>query len=65
MERTIGNLGQEIWQPSRPYANISREGVRRCRVNSLLSMIPELDEPPKGLPEGAVDLGDGFALLCK
>ncbi|KAJ8579693.1 hypothetical protein M405DRAFT_712474, partial [Rhizopogon salebrosus TDB-379] len=65
MERTIGNLGQEIRQPSKPYANLSREGVRRCKVNTLLSVIPELDEPPKGLPEGAVDLGDGFALLRK
>ncbi|KAG0701436.1 hypothetical protein DFH29DRAFT_990075 [Suillus ampliporus] len=65
MERTIGNLGQELCQPSRPYANISREGVHWCKVNSLLSMIPELDEPPVGLPEGAIDLGEGFALLWK
>jgi hypothetical protein len=65
MERTIGNLGQEIRQPSRPYANLSQEGVRRCQVNTLLSAIPELDEPAKGLPTGAVDLGDGFALLRK
>ncbi|KAG1722369.1 hypothetical protein EDD22DRAFT_983013 [Suillus occidentalis] len=59
------NLGQELCQPSRPYANISREGVRQCQVNSLLSMMPELDEPPVGLPEGAIDLGEGFALLRK
>jgi hypothetical protein len=65
MERTIGNLGQEIRQPSRPYANLSQEGVRRCQVNTLLSVMPELDEPSKGLPMGAVDLGDGFALLRK
>ncbi|KAG1768973.1 hypothetical protein EDD22DRAFT_771576 [Suillus occidentalis] len=65
MERTIGNLGQEIRQPSRPYANLSREGVRRCKVNTLLSIMPDLDEPPKGLPEGSIDLGDGFALLRK
>ncbi|KAG1839882.1 hypothetical protein DFJ58DRAFT_718471 [Suillus subalutaceus] len=50
MERTIGNLGQEIRQPSRPYANLSQE---------------ELDEPSKGLPIGAIDSGDGFALLRK
>jgi hypothetical protein len=65
MERTIGNLGQEIRQPSNPYANLAREGVRRCKVNTLLSAMPELDEPPKGLPQGAVDLGDGYALLRK
>ncbi|KIK25482.1 hypothetical protein PISMIDRAFT_9518 [Pisolithus microcarpus 441] len=27
MERTIGNLGEQIRQPSKPYANLSREGV--------------------------------------
>ncbi|KAG1845771.1 hypothetical protein C8R48DRAFT_616896 [Suillus tomentosus] len=65
MERTIGNLGQDIRQPSNPYANLSKEGVRHCQVNTLLSIMPELDEPPKGLPIGAVDLGDGYALLRK
>jgi hypothetical protein len=65
MERTIGNLGQEIQQPSNPYANLSQEGLRRCQVNTLLSVLPELDEPPKGLPTGSVNLGDGYALLWK
>ncbi|KAG1792516.1 uncharacterized protein HD556DRAFT_1239417 [Suillus plorans] len=65
MERMIGNLGQEIRQPSQPYANLSQEGVRRCRVNTLLSAMPELGDPPKGLPPGAVDLGDGYILLHK
>jgi len=27
MERTIGNLGQEIQQPSKPYENLAKEGV--------------------------------------
>jgi hypothetical protein len=65
MERTIGNLGQELRQPSKPYANMAWEGVRRCPVNALLSMMPELDTSPKGLPNGAKDLGDGYALLRK
>ena len=65
MERTISNLGQELRQPSKPYANMAQEGVRRCQVNALLSMMPELDTPPKGLPNGAKDLGDGYALLRK
>lgn len=65
MERTIGNLGQEIRQPSNPYANLSKEGLRRCQVNTLLSVIPELDEAPKGLSNGAVDIKDGYALLHK
>ncbi|KAG1864466.1 hypothetical protein C8R48DRAFT_601816 [Suillus tomentosus] len=65
MERTIGNLGQEIRQPSEPYANLSREGVRRSQVNALKAMLPELDEPPESFPAGAVDLGDGYVLLRK
>lgn len=27
IERTISNLGQEIRQPSQPYANLSQRGV--------------------------------------
>ncbi|KAG1831174.1 hypothetical protein F4604DRAFT_2023567 [Suillus subluteus] len=65
MERTIGNLGQEIRQPSNPYANLSREGVRRCQVNALKAMVPDLVEPKQDLPQGAVDLGDGYTLLRK
>jgi hypothetical protein len=65
MEHTIRNLGQEICQPSHPYANLSQEGVRCCQVNTLLSAIPELDKPSKALPIGEIDLGDGFMLLCK
>ncbi|KIK36513.1 hypothetical protein CY34DRAFT_26311 [Suillus luteus UH-Slu-Lm8-n1] len=65
MERTIGNLGQEIRQPSNPYANLSREGVRRCQVNALKAMVPELDESKPSLPQTAVDLGNGYALLRK
>jgi hypothetical protein len=63
MERTIGNLGQEIRQHSTFYANLSERGVRRCRVNALIKMVPDL-EPTKPLyPRGAQDLGEGYALL--
>ena len=65
MERTIGNLGQEIQQPSHLFANLAQEGVRRCRVNGLLAAIPELGCPPQGIPESAVDLGIGYVLLPK
>jgi hypothetical protein len=64
MERTIGNLGEEIRQPSNPYANLSQRGLLRCQVNVLTSMIPSLQPPKSNLPWGAVDLGQGFALLC-
>ena len=65
MERMIGNLGQQIRQPSKPYANLAREGVRRSQVNALLFIMPELDSPPKALPRGSIDLGNGYVLLCK
>ena len=65
MERTIGNLGQQIHQPSKPYANLAQEGVRHSQINALLAIMPELDSPPKSLPSGSIDLGDGYALLRK
>ncbi|KIK75797.1 hypothetical protein PAXRUDRAFT_18682 [Paxillus rubicundulus Ve08.2h10] len=65
MECTIGNLGQEIRQPSKPFANLAQEGVRRFQVNALLSMMPELNVPPKGLPHGTIALGDGYTLFRK
>ncbi|KJA18806.1 hypothetical protein HYPSUDRAFT_144447 [Hypholoma sublateritium FD-334 SS-4] len=63
MERTIGNLGEEIRQPSNPYANLSRRGLLRCQVNALTAMIPDLGPPAPSLPRGAVDLGQGYILL--
>ncbi|KAJ7092934.1 hypothetical protein B0H15DRAFT_777192 [Mycena belliarum] len=62
MERTIGNLGEEIKQHSTPYANLSQRAIRRCQTNALKVMIPDL-EPEKGLPAGSEDLGNGFVLL--
>ncbi|KAI1782309.1 hypothetical protein LXA43DRAFT_957563 [Ganoderma leucocontextum] len=65
MERLIGDLGAEIKQPSKPYANLSQRAVRRCQVNALKAMLPELDRSrhPDALPRGAEDLGDRYALL--
>lgn len=65
MERTIGNLGQQIRQPSKPYANLAREGVRRSRVNALVSIMPELDSTPKSRPHKSIDLGDSYVLLSR
>lgn len=65
MEETIGNLGQQMCQPSTPYANLAWEGVWRSQVNALLSLMPELDIPSKPSPHGYIDLGDGYILLCK
>lgn len=64
MERTIGNLGQEIRQHSNPFANLSERGLRRSRVNALKAMYPDFDEDiRKGPPRGSIDLGQGYHLL--
>ncbi|KIJ57914.1 hypothetical protein HYDPIDRAFT_184253 [Hydnomerulius pinastri MD-312] len=65
MERTIGNLKYDIRQPSNYQENFARLGVRRAKVNALLTAIPTLDDTKKGLPYGAISLGDGFVLLRK
>jgi hypothetical protein len=62
MERTIGNLGEEIKQPSQPFANLSERGLRRCQVNALKSMLPQL-EPESKLPRVSIDLGNNYILL--
>jgi hypothetical protein len=62
MEQTIGDLTQELQQPSNPYANLVQHALLRCQINSLKNIIPELEEPT-GLPQNAIDLGDGYVLL--
>ena len=65
LERTIGNLGEEIKQHSNPFANLSQCGIRRARVNSLKAMIPDLEsKATEDLPCGAINLGKGYILLC-
>ncbi|EGO03229.1 hypothetical protein SERLA73DRAFT_119031 [Serpula lacrymans var. lacrymans S7.3] len=61
--RTIGNLGQEIRQPSNPYANLSQRGLLLSQINALKAMIPSLSPPTNPIPKGGVDIGDGYLLL--
>jgi hypothetical protein len=35
LEWTIGNLGEEIKQPSNPFANLSQRGIWHAQVNAL------------------------------
>ncbi|KAA1473446.1 hypothetical protein DENSPDRAFT_779875 [Dentipellis sp. KUC8613] len=63
MERVIGDLGQEIKQPSNPFANLSQRGLRRARVNALKAMIPDLDPEKPKYPRGSMPLDDGYVLL--
>jgi hypothetical protein len=62
MERTIGNLGEEVKQDSRPFENLTNRAITRARVNALYSMIPNL-APKKSLPTTSIDLYDGYILL--
>jgi hypothetical protein len=64
MERTIGNLGQEIRQPSNPFANLSKRGVHRSQVNAITSNLPELVRK-KPVPRISEDLGTGFILSMR
>ncbi|KAI6109372.1 hypothetical protein EDD16DRAFT_1487121 [Pisolithus croceorrhizus] len=65
MERTIGNLGQEIRQPSDPFSNLAQQGIRRCQVNALKAMLPHLDPPENTNPRALVSLSNGYILLAK
>ncbi|KAL6301922.1 hypothetical protein BKA93DRAFT_861789 [Sparassis latifolia] len=58
MERTIGNLGEEIKQPSNPYANLSQ-------LNAVKIMVPHLGvlgEKDNSQDEKTVQLNSGYNL---
>jgi hypothetical protein len=63
MERTIGNLGEEIKQHSNPFSNLAQRGLHRCQVNALKAMIPDIEPVVTDIPRGGRDLGDGYVLL--
>lgn len=63
MERTIGNLGEEIKQHSNPYSNLAQRGLRRCQINALKAMIPDIEPIEDSIPRGAIQLGDKYYLL--
>ncbi|KAF8981243.1 hypothetical protein BDQ17DRAFT_1438524 [Cyathus striatus] len=66
IERTIGNLGKKVKQPSNPFANLSQRGLCRAQTNALQSMCPEFNKSiQKKIPQGAHDLGNGFTLHPK
>ena len=64
MERAIGDLGQQIRQPSNPYANLCQNALLLCQVNALKSMFPELDNNANiPLPKYLHDSNDGYIFL--
>jgi transposase InsO family protein len=60
LERTIGNLGKELKQPSNPYANLANCGLLRLQMSALHAILPDLKPDTPCLPRGAVDLRDGY-----
>ena len=63
MERTIGNLGEEIRLHSDPYANLSQRVIERARANALYALAPDLLRTTEKLPAGACDIGENYLLL--
>jgi len=66
LERTIGNLGEEIKQHLNPFTNLSQRGIRRAHVNALIAIIPDLEGNQNSggdLPHGSKDIEDRFVLL--
>ncbi|KAF7312856.1 hypothetical protein MKEN_00969900 [Mycena kentingensis (nom. inval.)] len=66
MERTIGNLVEELRLPSNPFAHLAQRALLRAQVNALLAMFPELDttsEKESKIPRGALQLRGKLVLL--
>ena len=63
LECMIGNLGQEIKQPSKPHANLVNCGLWCSQLWALQAMLPNLSPDSTVLPQGAVDLRDGYIRL--
>jgi hypothetical protein len=64
IETAIGNLGDEIRQDKDPYTNIALCRVLHVQLNSICAMLPHIKlKKDDGLPLGAKDLGNGYALL--
>ncbi|KJA13285.1 hypothetical protein HYPSUDRAFT_151755 [Hypholoma sublateritium FD-334 SS-4] len=64
MERAIGELGQNIRQPSNPYGALTQLALRKAKINALKSICPELDNDlTPHTPWHAHDMGNGHVLL--
>ncbi|KAF8262842.1 hypothetical protein EI94DRAFT_1704460 [Lactarius quietus] len=63
LEHTISNLGQEIKQPLNLYANLVNCSPHHSQLSALHMILPDLEPDNPILPQGAVDLGNGYILL--
>jgi hypothetical protein len=68
MERTIGDLGAEMKQPSNPYANFTQRALRRAQTNCLKALYSSFDhgpgsDQPSERKTPHINLDGGFSLL--
>ena len=64
MERAIGDLTQDIRQPSNFFANLCQVALRRAQLNALKNACPELDpSSTRSIPKYAFDCGDDLIFL--
>ena len=63
MERTIGNLGEEIRLHSDLYTNLSQRVIECARANALYALALDLLWATEKLPASACDIGGNYLLL--
>ena len=63
MERTIGNLGEEIRLHSDPYANLSQRTIEHVHANALYALALDLLHTTGKLPASTCDIGNNYLLL--
>ncbi|KAI0317685.1 hypothetical protein OF83DRAFT_1058212 [Amylostereum chailletii] len=64
IERTIGDLGAELRQPSNPFANLAQRALLRAQTNTLKAMYREFDDmPAETRPSLILHANKGYALL--
>jgi hypothetical protein len=63
LECTIGSLGQEIKQPSNPFANIVSYRLRRSQVNAIKVIIPDFNKTNAQSPSSPTNPQGDYVLL--
>jgi hypothetical protein len=63
MEHTVGDLGQEIRQPSNLFENLAQRALQCSQINALKTMCPELNPSAPFLPRFSQDVGNGYVFL--
>ena len=56
-------MGEEIRQPSNPFANLCQLALRRSQLNALITICPELMNDKPCPPKTSEDAGNGYIFL--